>query len=99
MARASSSSNISSPSFSSTWGLSRGTIIVPLDFRLSRRGRGLADRSSLCMEEDEEELVVEFKVGDEADARRVGLVVGGANAVMALDDAAGDVIFGLAAFF
>jgi len=49
--------------------------------------------------EEEEELVVEFKVGDEADARRVGLVVGGANAVMALDDAAGDVIFGLAAFF
>lgn len=53
-----------SSSLSSTWGLSRGIIIVPLDFRLPRRGRasfagsGLGWSGSLTDDDDEVELML-----------------------------------------
>jgi len=91
MALASSSSNISSPSFNSTCRLSRGTIIDPLCFLLINRGRGLVACSS-CIE-DEDDEGVEAAAG-EADDRVGFAVVGSAIAGMAF--AGGNVIFGLA---
>lgn len=59
MARASSSSKTSSPSFSSTLALSRGTMMVPLDLRLDIFGRrsfgGMLSSCTLELEEEEEE--------------------------------------------
>lgn len=83
MALASSSSKISSPSFSSTRGCSRGTIIVPLDFLVPSfglliEGVRLADVFAGVLPPcaSEEDVLDESFIGDSA---RDGLEVLGSK--------------------
>jgi hypothetical protein len=82
MARASSSSKISEPSGSSTCGCSRGTMMVPLDLRDTRRGRGRwvvmgASSRTEDAEEDMERLCEVRGGGIEESMVGKGMVGGG----------------------